>query len=107
MGFGGAGAFGGDSSDGYWTSGSSVLDVPIHGPPRSALRAPAGRGRGHGGSGDGRAGSVQSAESIERQSADSTAVRAVSLDEIPERYREPARIFYGIDETPEGPTRHE
>lgn len=107
MGFGGTGAFGGDASDGYWTSGSSVLDVPIHGPPRSALRAPAGRGRGHGGSGDGRAGSVQSAESIERQSADSTAVRAISLDEIPERYREPARIFYGIDETPEGPTRHE
>ncbi|MGD9611451.1 MAG: hypothetical protein AB7V22_00955 [Kiritimatiellia bacterium] len=107
LGFGGGGSFGGDSSDGYWTDGSSLLDVPIHGPPRSALRSPAGRGRGHGGSGNGRSASVQATESIERQSAESTAVRAVSLDEIPERYREPARIFYGIDETPEGPPRHE
>ena len=107
LGMGGGGAFGGDPGNGYWTSGSSVLDVPLHGPPRSALRAPTGRGQGHGGTGDGRAGRVRSTERLERQAADSTATRAVSLDEIPERYREPARLFYGIDAPPKGPTHHE
>ena len=104
---GGGGLFGGDPDNGYWTSGSSVLDVPLHGPARSALQNRTGLGRGHGGSGTSRPGSVQASERMDRSAAESTGTRAVTLDEIPERYREPARLFYGIADTPEGSPTHE
>jgi hypothetical protein len=107
LGMGGGGAYGGDPGNGYWASGSSVLDVPLHGPARSAMPQRTGRGGGHGGSGQGGAGRVQASERVDRQAAEATGTRAVTLDEIPERYREPARIFYGIDEPPEGVPDHE
>lgn len=106
-GMGGSGSIGGDPGSGYWTSGSSVLDVPLHGPSRSSLQALTGRGRGHGGSGKSRSGAVRSTERLNVETSVSTPTRAVTLDEIPERYREPARIFYRIDDTPERPPRHE
>lgn len=107
VGMGGGGLSGGDPDNGYWTSGSSVLDVPLHGPSRSALQNRTGLGRGHGGSGTSRSGSVQASERMDRSAAESTGTRAVTLDEIPERYREPARLFYGIADTPEGSPTHE
>lgn len=101
---GGGGVAGGDPANGYWTAGSSVLDVPLHGPSRSRLRSPSGRGRGQGGTGTSRAaGTVRATEYIDVQSTEATKTQAVTLDEIPERYREPARVFYSIDDTPEGP----
>ena len=107
IGMGGGGSFGGDPGNGYWTSASSVLDVPLHGPPRSSLQVHTGQGRGHAGSGKGTANTLRATERMDRQLPGSTATRAVSLDEIPERYREPARIFYGIDTLPEGHPTHE
>ena len=107
VGMGGGGSFGGDPGNGYWSSGSSVLDVPLHGPARSALPQRTGRGGGHGGSGQGGAGRVQAAERVDRQAAAASGTRAVTLDEIPERYREPARIFYGIEAAPERVPDHE
>lgn len=107
VGLSGGGAYGGDPANGYWASGSSVLDVPLHGPARSAMHQRTGRGEGHGGAGQGGAGRVQSSESVDRQSTAATGTRAVTLDEIPERYREPARIFYGIDAAPERMPAHE
>ena len=100
-GSGGAGLSGGDPANGYWMSGSSLLDVPLHGPARGALRPVGGRGRGHGGSGAGRGGTVEATERLDRQATEATPTRAVLLDEIPERYREPARLFYGLDAPPE------
>jgi hypothetical protein len=103
-GMGGGGVAGGDPANGYWTAGSSVLDVPLHGPSRSRLGSPSGRGRGQGGTGTSRAaGTVRATEYIDVQSTEATKTQAVTLDEIPERYREPARVFYSIDDTPEGP----
>ena len=107
IGMGGEGFAGGNPNSGYWMAGSSALNVPLHGPARSHLQSPSGRGRGHGGSGSAASGSVRSAERIDRQSAETTDTRAVSLDEIPERYREPARLFYRIDAAPESPPPHD
>ena len=98
----GGGGFGGDASDGYWTSGSSLLDVPLHGPPRHALQALTGHGGGHDGTGRGRTGAIRATHHFDRQSTGATPTRAVSLDEIPERYREPARLFYNLDAPPGG-----
>jgi hypothetical protein len=108
MGMGGGGSVGGNPANGYWTSGSSTLDVPLHGPPRSRLSSPTGRGRGHGARADGRpAATVQSSETMTTRSGPATGTHAVTLDEIPERYREPARIFYGIDEDTKGTPQHD
>lgn len=95
-GLGGIGSFGGDSPGGYWASSSSLLDVPLSGPARLSLRSSSGAAQGQSGNGPAGAGSVRSAERIERSSPQPAPSRAVSLDEIPERYREPARRFYGI-----------
>ena len=102
IGLGGIGSSGGDASGGYWASSSSLLDVPLSGPARLPLRSSSSAAQGRGGSGPAGAGAVRSAERIDRSSSQPAPSRAVSLDEIPERYREPARRFYGIGDTQEG-----
>jgi hypothetical protein len=98
----GSGGGPGGDGDGYSTEGDPLLNAPLYGPERLAfsgddtLRGRHGSRRG--GSGDGKpAVTADSASAVGAVPTRSTAKRQISLRDVPERYRDAVRRFYGED----------
>lgn len=102
----------GDANDGFSTEGDSLLNAPVYGPDRLAFSgSSSAQGRqGKGGqSGDGRPGvTPETSSAIGSAPVRATSKRQISLRDVPERYREAVRKFYGeeaVIETTVAPTQ--
>ena len=94
--------YGGDARDGYWMGGFSPLNIPIFGPERmtygirpvSSMVGGAGEGRG------GESGRIGDDDGERMTTPDSSPVRSksMSLDEVPERYREAVKRYFSLEE---------
>ncbi|CAN5895700.1 hypothetical protein BH11VER1_BH11VER1_02130 [soil metagenome] len=91
----------GGDGDGYATEGDMLLNAPVYGPDRLAFNGESSL-RGNSNSRDkGKGGKPviqpEAANAIHTETARSTAKRQISLRDVPERYREAVRRFYGED----------
>jgi hypothetical protein len=94
----GAGMDGGDVNDGFWMGGSSLFNVPVIGPERSAF---GGSDTGGGGSGNEGSGATSGAASaVSGTESTAPAVRgdvkadARALDRVPDKYREAVKRYF-------------
>ena len=96
----GGGGVGGSPDDGYWMPGSTPLNIPAYGPPRTTFVRPgagvsgaAGQGRGSGAGGavmqTGTRESLGTAEPIR------TRTTGMSLELLPEKYRDAVKRYFG------------
>jgi hypothetical protein len=89
----------GDAGDGFSTEGDPMLNAPVYGPDRMAFSADSsitGKHDSRGKSGQGiPVVTPQHADTISSQTNRAAAKRQISLRDVPERYREAVRKFYG------------
>lgn len=94
------GMFGGDPNDGYSNPGTSTLNIPVAGPQRTTASskkngAGADGGLNGSGSGNGLAGRNGRAEKMSIKKYTRTSTESVSLDEVPEQYRQAVKQYLG------------
>lgn len=91
----------GDSGDGYSTEGDPLMNAPVYGPERMTFGGDSdlrGRTASRGKSGTGApAVTPETSDTISTETVRASAKRQFSLREVPERYREAVRRFYGED----------
>jgi hypothetical protein len=94
------GMIGGDPNDGYSNPGTSTLNIPVAGPRRTADDSRKdGTGSEGGlngsGSGNGQAGRNGRSEKMNIKKYTRTSTESVSLDEVPEQYRQAVKQYLG------------
>ena len=98
----GSGGGEGDASDGYSTEGDPLMNAPVYGPDRMAFGGEgdlSGKTASRGQSGTGKPMvTPENANTISAETTRVSAKRQISLRDVPERYREAVRRFYGEDE---------
>lgn len=91
----------GDNGDGFSTEGDPMLNAPVYGPDRMAFNGDSsmrGKHDSRGKSGQGKSVvTPQHASTISTETVRDAAKRQISLRDVPERYREAVRKFYGED----------
>ncbi|WP_395753582.1 hypothetical protein [Prosthecobacter sp.] len=89
----------GDAGDGFSTEGDPMLNAPVYGPDRMAFGGDSsmrGKHDSRGRSGQGKpVVTPQHADTISSTTVRTEAKRQISLRDVPERYREAVRKFYG------------
>lgn len=99
----------GDASDGFSTEGDPLMNAPVYGPDRMAFGGEgdlSGKTASRGQSGAGRpVVTPQNANTISTETARANARRQISLRDVPERYREAVRKFYGEEQVIETTTK--
>jgi|JI6StandDraft_1071083.scaffolds.fasta_scaffold00500_19 flagellar biosynthesis GTPase FlhF len=95
-----SGAGQGDASDGFSTEGDPLMNAPLYGPDRLAFGGSStlqGQSKPRGGSGAGSAPAISSdnTTAVRPDTLRTTARRQISLRDVPERYRDAVRKFYG------------
>ena len=97
----GTGGGEGDASDGFSTEGDPLMNAPVYGPDRMAFGGEgelSGKTASRGQSGTGKpVVTPENANTIHTETARESAKRQISLRDVPERYREAVRRFYGED----------
>lgn len=97
----GGGGGEGDGGDGYSTEGDPLMNAPVYGPDRMTFGGDSdlrGKSASRGKSGEGRpALTPENSDSISTETVRAGARRQISLRDVPERYREAVRRFYGED----------
>jgi hypothetical protein len=96
----GNGLLGGDPKSGYWMRGSTPLNVPMLGPERSSFanrQDGTATGRGRNIPGPGGVDALQSSETMVTTPGAPASSQNIRIEQFPERYRDAARIFYGMD----------
>ncbi|MBU1693866.1 MAG: hypothetical protein KKC51_07860 [Verrucomicrobia bacterium] len=97
---GGAGLFGGDSSDGYWMGGQSALNIQVYGPERRAFRSATDGGSGFGrgkGPGEHRIGE-RDTDRVAPPTSGPVAADSMPLENVPESYREAVKKYFSTGE---------
>ncbi len=101
----------GDAGDGFSTEGDPMLNAPVYGPDRMAFSGDSsmrGQHNSRGKSGQGKPLiTPQHADTITTETPRAAAKRQISLRDVPERYREAVRKFYGEDAVLETSTSKE
>ncbi|MFC5455882.1 hypothetical protein [Prosthecobacter fluviatilis] len=91
----------GDNGDGFSTEGDPMLNAPVYGPERMAFNDDSSMRGNHNSRGKSGQGQIvvtpQRADSISTEAVRAAAKRQISLRDVPERYREAVRKFYGED----------
>ncbi|WP_395745505.1 hypothetical protein [Prosthecobacter sp.] len=91
----------GDAGDGFSTEGDPMLHAPVYGPDRMAFGGDSsitGKHDSRGRSGQGKTMvTPERANTISTEATRTAAKRQISLRDVPERYREAVRKFYGED----------
>jgi hypothetical protein len=99
---------GGGGESGFSMSGDPLLQAPVYGPGRMAFAGDAASGAAAGGKGTGDTPaptlSPDATAAIEAQPIRDGARRQISLRDVPDRYRDAVRRFYGEDAVTESPT---
>lgn len=99
LGWGGAGA--GDDADGYSAGAATPLNIPMIGPPRAWVGGREGSGSGESGR-NGNGPVVAQERAGERAAGPGAAADtegAVRLDEVPDKYRDALKTYFGTLET--------
>lgn len=94
------GMIGGDINDGYTNPGTSTLNIPVVGPRRTAAdprQEGSGTDGGSNGSGagNGHAGKSAHTEKMNINKYTRTSTESISLDEVPEQYRQAVKQYLG------------
>ena len=89
----------GDAGDGFSTEGDPLMNAPVYGPDRMAFGGDSdlrGKTASRGKSGQGKPMvTPETANTIGTEATRSSAKRQISLRDVPERYRDAVRKFYG------------
>lgn len=92
----------GDASDGFSTEGDPLMNAPVYGPDRMAFGGEgdlSGKTASRGQSGNGKpVVTPENANTISTEATRTSAKRQISLRDVPERYREAVRKFYGEEQ---------
>lgn len=91
---------GGDSSDGFWMSGNTPLNIPMQGPARTRFDATAAGVKGNAGAG-GRHGSVATTTvdtSLKDAPGATIDSHTMPLDEVPPKYRDAVKRYFSTEE---------